>query len=377
MAPVWVRTPLRSLYSPWERSGWQRGMQWDQPNRPGQPGQSEAETQRWQGAFGPGRNVWRPAAGYGRLFGGVLIALIGATGLLALALLINSDGAIRVLWLLFLLAALVGMGGIGYLLRGLATMRYVLTEDHLRIEWLRETRRIPYDDMLEVIYHLRDRVALPGRERFWTGFYVSTVQTAGGVWRSYATVPPHRRVRITTSAAVIAISPERPVLFIQELERRRRRTPAGLAAAPDAPQVSSVPVRPRLPRAATARRARTLPFQQSIDLFRRDLLADRIASTLVAVGVIVPVFLLAYTFNEVDFLPDRIPLHWNAHGAADRFGDPSSIWVLPLMALTILVVNTGLATIVLRFDRVAARLLVAITPVVQISAGIALLRIIN
>jgi uncharacterized membrane protein len=112
-------------------------------------------------------------------------------------------------------------------------------------------------------------------------------------------------------------------------------------------------------------------------MLRKDLLHDRTASTLVAIGIIIPVFMLAYTFNEVDFLPDGLPLHWDAAGEVDRTGDASSIWPLPLLALTVLVVNTGLATLVLPFDRVVARLLVSFTPLVQIAIGIALLRIVN
>lgn len=339
---------------------------------PDQAGQQAWDAGSWPREVGPGRAVWRPAAGYGRVVGGLFATGLVVIAILALLLVIQDDGPIRIVWLVLLGVALAAVGAVARLLRGLSSLRYVFAEDHLRVEWQRSVRRIHYHDMLEVVYHLREHVELPGREPYWPGFRISTVRTRGGVWHSYATVPPHRRIRITTPSAVIAISPERPILFIQELERRRIGQPADVSSGIE---TSTAIRRPRQP--SIVARAYVQPIRQSIDLFRRELLTDRIASTLVAVGVIIPVFMLAYTFNEVDFLPERIPLHWNAQGEADRFGTSQSIWTLPLLALTVLVVNAALATLILPLDRVAARLIVAATPVVQLATALALWRIIN
>lgn len=341
--------------------------------QPAQTGEPAREPDEWPPAIGAGRAVWRPAAGYGRLVGGLFIAGLLVAGVFALLLFIQDEGPIRILWLLVLAGTLAGIVFVGRLLRGLASLRYVFAEDHLRIEWQRSVRRIPYNDMLEVVYHLREYVELPGREPYWPGFRISTARTRNGVWHSYATVPPHRRIRITTPAAVIAISPERPVLFIQELERRRIGQPADVSASAMGIVIPDRPVRTR----TSSGQSILAPVQQSINLFRNDLLTDRIASTLVAVSIIIPVLMLAYTFNEVDFLPERIPLHWNAAGEVDRSGPSQSIWTLPLLALTVLAVNASLATLVLPLDRVAARLIVAATPVVQIAAAVALFRIIG
>lgn len=324
-----------------------------------------------------GRSIWHPAAGYGRLIGLTFIGCLALIALLSMLLLIQDRGAVRVIWGVVFAGAASAIAGVTYLLRGLATIRYVLGDDHLRIEWRRMVRRIPYDDMLQVTYHLRDAVELPDREPYWPGYRVSTIRTRDGVWHSYATVPPHRRVRITTPVATFAISPERPVLFIQELERRRLGTPLTVApgvrvAASEVPDLK--PARPR--QAGVAARV-SAPVRESLDIFRREILTDGIASTLVAIGVIIPVFILAYTFNEVDFLPEQIPLQWSAQGEPVRVGSSATIWALPLLALTVLVVNAALATFVIQFDRVAARLLVSITPVVQILVAIAIWRIIN
>ena len=331
----------------------------------------------WPGDVVIGRSIWHPAAGYGRLVGFLFIACLLLIALFALLLFLQDSGAVRVVWAILLLAALAGIAGVSQALRGLASMRYILGEDHLRIEWRKQVRQIPYDDMLTVTYHLRDRVELPYREPYWPGYRVSTIRTRDGIWHSYATVPPHRRVRITTPVATFAISPERPVLFVQELERRRMGRADAMPASIDSsatvpPPAGSAPRRGKASAGGIA-----APMRESVNVFRNELLTDGVASTLVAVGVIIPVFLLAYTFNEVDFLPERIPLHWDANGQPTRIGGSSAIWTLPLLALTVLVINAALATLVIQFDRVAARLLVAITPIVQITVGFALWRIIN
>lgn len=331
----------------------------------------------WSDGGSPGelvisRGIWRPADGYGRILGYAIIIGLMLIAVLSLLLTVQDEGPVRVVWGLLLAGAAGSAIWVWSILRGLSTIRYVLGDSHLSIEWKRTVRRIAYDDMLAVTYHLRERLDLPQREPYWPGYRVSTIRTREGIWHSWATVPPHRRVRITTPVAVYAISPERPVLFIQELERRRMGSTQGLPLGVAATAGTVQPSRRRASRSIPGAAAK-----QSLELFRSTLLTDRIASTLVAVGVIIPVFLLAYTFNEVEFLPERIPLHWNAAGEVVRTGGSAAIWTLPLLALSVLVVNAALATLVIRFDRVAARMFVAITPVVQVAIGIALWRIIN
>lgn len=320
-----------------------------------------------------GRGIWRPAAGYGRLIGHLFIAGLALIALLSLLLTIQDDGRARVVWLLLMAGAIAVAVRVWSMIRGLTSIRYILGEDQLTIEHRRTLRRIPYDDILEITYHLRDRVDLPQREPYWPGYRVSTIRTREGTWHSWATVPPSRRVRIATPAAVFAISPERPVLFIQELERRRSGGLLVQQSGVTGPVEADVPAAPRSRRRSGAMSS----INESVGLYRNLLLTDRVASTLVAVGVIIPVLLLAYTFNEVDFLPERIPLRWNADGDVVRSGGRAAIWTLPLLAISVLVINAALATLVIRFDRVAARLLVAITPMVQIAAAIALWRIIG
>lgn len=44
--------------------------------------------------------------------------------------------------------------------------------------------------------------------------------------------------------------------------------------------------------------------------------------------IVTPFLYIAYIWDE---LPDRIPMHWNAAGEIDRYGDKSEMWMLPFM----------------------------------------------
>ena len=112
-------------------------------------------------------------------------------------------------------------------------------------------------------------------------------------------------------------------------------------------------------------------------LFRERLLGDHIASTAIAVGVALPLLMAAYVFSQYEGLPRDVPLHWDAHGLLDRIGTPRELWLLPLTSAFILALNTLLATFAIAYDRLAARLLTAATPVAQLAAFFALVRIVS
>ena len=97
------------------------------------------------------------------------------------------------------------------------------------------------------------------------------------------------------------------------------------------------------------------------------------ASGLVAVGVIIPLLMIAFLYSQYEGISAVVPLHWDAHGDVDAVGTRRDLWRLPLIAVLVLVLNTTLATVVLLVDRFLARFLVAVTPVVQIIAFIALI----
>jgi uncharacterized membrane protein len=112
-------------------------------------------------------------------------------------------------------------------------------------------------------------------------------------------------------------------------------------------------------------------------LFRVELLGDQIASSLIAVGVVLPLLMCAYLYSQYEGVPREVALHWNAHGQVDHVGAPRAVWLLPLAAWVVLACNTLLATLAVAFDRFAARLLTAATLLMQLVMLVALARIVS
>ncbi len=388
------------------------------------------------------------------LLGIVLIAVSLILAVFSFWQVRGADGGARIIWLALVVAAVMAGGAAAYLLHGLTTIRYVLGQDRLVIRWMREEQVVHFAEIVDTTYDPRDPVHLPGWEPFWPGYYVSTRRTPTGIWRSIATEEPRRRVRITTTRGVFAISPARPVRFIVELDRMRsvaglatplsfdeefvtqdrgsispvpwterdvepheRSYPAQRAAQPmyrpattssphvdesdrwdDRYEYSGSPAPPTLPSAsdippsvtpASERRSIVRPeppgeqarhgavryvYEQ---LFRNDLLGDRIASNLIAIGVAIPLLMAAYLFSQYEGVPNPVPLHWDALGDVDRVGQPSALWLLPIMGVIVLIVNTFAATLLMAVDRFLSRLILLAIPIVQIVAFIALVRLVT
>src|SRR5690606_10387713 len=96
----------------------------------------------WPGDVVIGRSIWHPAAGYGRLIGFLFVGCLLLIALFALLLFLQDSGAVRVVWGILFAGSLAGVAGIWNLLRGLTSMRYVLGEEHLRIEWRKQVHLI-------------------------------------------------------------------------------------------------------------------------------------------------------------------------------------------------------------------------------------------
>ncbi len=65
--------------------------------------------------------------------------------------------------------------------------------------------------------------------------------------------------------------------------------------------------------------------------------ADRILEGVAAAGLLILLVLPAVYYQE---LPGTIPIHFNAAGAADGYGDKSMVWMLPLIGLGIYLMMT-------------------------------------
>jgi hypothetical protein len=348
----------------------------------------------------PLHDVWRASASFGWLVGAALLLLCGIAIVVLLVRVPAASGAQRVAWIAIAAALTVLVVGIAVLLRALPSMRYRFSGDALVVEWLGKQRVVPLADIQEIVFEPNTPLRLPRWEPFWPGYYVATVRTPAGVWHSWATQRPQRRVRLVTSHGIIAISPERPVRFIADLERRLVALQSGEPASesmpaavpsdeglprvseqhptsvepPDTPPATRVERRPRRAAASSPLISWLLAAR---DRFRDRLLADQVASALVAAGVVLPVLMIAYLYSQYEGLPEQIPIRWDATGDVIGQTAPSGLWRFPRIAVVVLIVNTALATLLIDVDRYLARLLVSGIPLVQLILFIALVRAVN
>jgi len=263
-----------------------------------------------------------------------------------------------------------------YLIRGLRNLHYTLGRRAFTIDCLGKRRSIPYEAMVDIIYKPGEHLPGVGWEPFWPGFHISTTRMIDGIWHSWATMPPSRRVRIVTQGEVIAVSPHRPVMFIDELNHRRMLAQQVAIVRDDgAVDIAEIDGADE----AIDERSRRYPdlgYAWRV-LFRERLLGDQFASALLAAGVVIPLLMAGYLYSQYEGIPSSIALHYNAFGEIDAFGQPSDVWTLPIIAAIVLAVNTALATFVELFDRFLSRLFLAATPAIQVLALIAMLRLMN
>lgn len=340
-------------------------------------------------------SVWPAAHGAGRAVG--IALLVVALLALALALWRSQSASGLTLWLLWLavIAAAALAAASLWLTRSVGTMRYLLDDNQLTIRWMGRKHVVALGEIVEVEYDPHLPSPSSGWEPIWPGLVVWTRRRRDGVWRAWATLPPRGRVRIRTTSGGVEISPSRPIRFLVDIDSRRARggSPVTLEQSyrrelerrPELPWPQPEPVAPAPlpgpplpePPVEPPARARTelgLIRYAYHQLFRKELLGDRLSSNLLAVGVIIPLLMVAYLFSQIEGVPDPVALHWDALGEVDRVGPPSSLWQLPVLAVLVLVGNTVLAIVLVAVDRFLARLVLAATPIVQIIAAIALIR---
>lgn len=354
---------------------------------------------------------WRAAASPGGLIGILIIILsvLGAGGaILVLAGVASVPLPTPVIGVAAVLFTVVAVGA-AYLVYGYTTIGYAFGDDVLEIRWA--GRRYPID--LASVTYIGPAIEVleerPGRwQRFWPGYYVGVRQEKVGPVRVVATLPLRRQLLISTDTEHFAISPERPVLFVEEYGRLRRaldlqRTGGfptvepgqGAKRLADAGWTMQYPVitttrpapapTPSPPRAGDAapapapapRPARATHAPRESALSGPLLLDDRLSLGFLGGAVLLNILMVVYILIQYDTIPQSIPLHWNVNGLPDRIGSPREIWTLPLITGLVTVANFGLAWSIVTFDRFAARALLGATCLVQIVAWVALITLIH
>ncbi|HUZ01886.1 MAG TPA: DUF1648 domain-containing protein [Thermomicrobiaceae bacterium] len=362
------------------------------------------------GATDASTHRWRPAPSPGGLIGalGIIVSALLAAGALFSAV---GRSSLPVLAAAAWLAAVALLGlalALGYLLWGYLSIDYELGERELIVRWAHRRDRIE----LTAVTHMGPATEVLGEhpggwQRFWPGYYVAVRQAPDGPVRVVATLPPRRQLVVSTAVGHYAISPERPVLFIEEYGRLRRAldvAPAGpavpepgqgalrLVAAgwtsqvpivlpprptfddePDADGAASAGVQPGTGEPAPAFATGAPATLEA----RLALLGDPVAVASVAVALAFNLTMIGYILARYGSIPSSIALHWNVNGLPDRIGSPREIWTLPLIAGLVTLTNMGLAWSIVRFDRFAARFLLAAACLVQVVTWVALISLLR
>jgi hypothetical protein len=269
---------------------------------------------------------------------------------------------------------------LAYLLYGYFSLVYFLDRQALTIRWGWSRYVIPLAAVefvgpaQQVLEGQRPGASVP-----WPGYYLESYPLMEGIGvRTFATQPVHRQVAVCTEDVVYALSPERPVRFMEELVRLRERVtqPAGAAerrpraaetVGPPQPtgQLPVLGERPRPPRGTRPARPTQPPASAGpVTAAARlsaplGVLGDATGRSLLGIAVAINLAMLGYIFWRLPAQPDRIPLHFNALGQVDRIGQPREILLLWGITLGVVIVNALLALSIQRYDSFAARLLLA------------------
>ncbi len=304
----------------------------------------------------------------------------------------NTDGAQRILWVIVVLLTVAIVGGVASVLVTVANLRYELLPEALKIQLGRSSWLIPYTQIVDLSYHPHERVSVRGYERFWPGARFGFAQTSHGRWRNAATTAPNRRVRLQLdSGLVAAISPERPIQFMDALTERLTldhgaRQPA---APPEEPRGFLRPQQDLGPDDSVFLSAGSWALDRleerfvPVGFFRRQILADQIISNAIALSLIVFAIGGVFATYAADGVKGPTAYHWNPVGEPDRFLRSEGpwvfegIWLYPVMGLLILGVNLALATLLVETDRFLARMLVGAAPVLSLLALVAMVRLVQ
>jgi hypothetical protein len=334
---------------------------------------------------------WPPAPSPGGVVGLVAIIFCLFFAILS-AVSLTGDTALslpRVVAVVLLIIFLGLAGVFGYLLYGYTTIRYELTSDQLTIRWAGRRHEIPIGAVQEIVPAVeRLDPNPPGWQRFWPGYYIGEQATLSGLVMIVATLRARRQILLVTREYQFAISPERPVLFLEAFAQLRGAVAGSLQSSSAAWQPAELTARfveagwtTPYPSARPERAGATMMpgVQSPAQAVRVDrpaslprLWSDPIASGLLIAALVINIVLTLFVVVRFNSFPQTLAIHWNSSGAADRFGSTRQVWTIPLITWLLTIANIAFAWLVDGFDRFAARFLLAASLAVELMAIIAL-----
>lgn len=234
----------------------------------------------------------------------------------------------------FALGALILLGfaaWLGYHTAQLAHVSYSLDRNAFVIRWGNLREVIPMGNVQrlieadEVVNDLRLwRVPLPG---WWHG---TGSHPALGKVHAYATAPPEEQIIVVTPEGSYVVSPYDDAAFLDAFRVRLEMRPTQHVTP-----------------------ARLLPGFATWALWR-----DKIALLLLILAPALNLGLFGLSATRYPAAPAQIALHFDAEGAADRFGSKSQLFVLPVIAFITLGISLVSGMLLYRRnDKMAAFLL--------------------
>ncbi len=242
------------------------------------------------------------------------------------------------------------LGLIGYWTYGLAASAYFLDRNALVIRWGPTEQVIPTGQIERVFVGSELKVPVLFHGGRWPGHWVGYGEIPDiGQALFYATVPPQQQIYIATPGLIYGISPADRDDFLRSLQRRLGMGPTQLVE-----QIS--------------RRPAFLEWSIWQDWLGLGQLGAGFLALLALLG------LLCFRFPS---LPLLVPLHFDAAGKVDRLGPRIQIFILPLIGLLVLLVNSALGFLAYRRERVATLLLAAGALFVQVLIWVAVIGILG
>jgi hypothetical protein len=158
---------------------------------------------------------------------------------------------------------------------------------------------------------------------------------------AFASSPAGGLLYVQTPGLAYALSPERPLALMEELNKRR--VEADIHVAEVAEEVDLAP------RAALS----------GLSAWGYGLWVDRVARALMLGGLALCALLFGYMGLVYASLPTHLPMHWNAQAQVDRIGSPQELLRLPVFALAVWLANAGFGWWAQRRERATTLFLLA------------------
>jgi hypothetical protein len=342
---------------------------------------------------------WPPAASPGGFIGilGIVLSaflcglfLLVLSGQIALPIPRAVAAALAVIFLMLGIA-------FAYLVYGYVTISYELSPEQLVICWAQQRHVVPLSAIQQIVPAV-ERLGGDSRrwQKFWVGYYVDSLPSLSGLVTVVATLKVRRQLLIVTRDRQFAISPERPVLFLEAYAQIRSARDHQRPGAAEGVQPGELTARfadagwtmpvPAINRSISTSepadyRSDLSPFPRSSEAYDSpEVTSTPLASAnflrgaigFLVAAVLLDIVIMAVIMARYNRLPETLVLHWNGDGAPDRFGSTRQIWIIPTITWLVTIGNFALAWGVAAIDRVASRFLLAATLVVELMALIAL-----